>query len=88
MTLEEDYDRPRKRSRYSPEPETALCRRVILEEIDLEIALRERLASTVESRITWALLLQEALQKELRHPGVSRRMYRAYRLSLTGLRTR
>ena len=32
-------------------------------EIDLEIALRQRLADTVESRIAWALALQESLQK-------------------------
>ncbi|RDB26404.1 hypothetical protein Hypma_006714 [Hypsizygus marmoreus] len=32
-------------------------------ELDLEISLRRRLAETFESRITWALILQEALQK-------------------------
>jgi hypothetical protein len=34
----------------------------IIGEIDLEIGFREQLARTLESRITWALVLQEALQ--------------------------
>jgi hypothetical protein len=34
----------------------------IIGEIDLEIGFRERLARTLESRITWALILREALQ--------------------------
>ena len=34
-----------------------------LSEIDLEIALKQRLAETVQSRIAWALILQETLQK-------------------------
>ncbi|GJE88777.1 hypothetical protein PsYK624_048630 [Phanerochaete sordida] len=72
MTLEDEQGPPRKRQRHSasPEPETLPCRRILLEELDLEVALRERLTSTVQSRITWALLLQEALQKELQHPGL------------------
>lgn len=41
-------------------------RRLLVEEIDLEIALRRRLLETTQSRITWALLLQEALEKELK----------------------
>ncbi|KAI0826902.1 hypothetical protein BC628DRAFT_1418952 [Trametes gibbosa] len=36
---------------------------IILEEIDLEVAIRRRIADTAESRIAWALLLQESLQK-------------------------
>ncbi|KDQ50500.1 hypothetical protein JAAARDRAFT_51235 [Jaapia argillacea MUCL 33604] len=40
-------------------------KQLILEEIDLEIGLRERLAATVNSQITWALILQEALLKDL-----------------------
>ena len=32
-------------------------------QVDLEIALRHRLADTVQSRISWALILQESLQK-------------------------
>lgn len=31
-------------------------------QVDLEIALRHRLADTVQSRIAWALILQESLQ--------------------------
>jgi hypothetical protein len=34
----------------------------IIGEIDLEICIRERLAKTLESRITWALTLRESLQ--------------------------
>lgn len=34
----------------------------IIKELDLEICFRERLAKTIESRITWALILQESLQ--------------------------
>ncbi|KAK7438473.1 hypothetical protein VKT23_018088 [Stygiomarasmius scandens] len=37
---------------------------ILLSEIDLEIGLRERLAATLESRIKWASLLQEALTHE------------------------
>ncbi|KAF8802431.1 hypothetical protein BYT27DRAFT_7112451 [Phlegmacium glaucopus] len=32
-------------------------------QVDVEIALKQRLAETVESRIAWALILQETLQK-------------------------
>ena len=32
-------------------------------QVDLEIALRHRLADTVQSRIAWALILQDSLQK-------------------------
>lgn len=35
-------------------------------QVDLEIALRQRLADTVQSRIAWALILQETLQKGMR----------------------
>ncbi len=34
-----------------------------LEEIDLEIAIRQRIAETIQSRMTWALLLQESVQR-------------------------
>lgn len=36
---------------------------MLLADIDLEIALKQRLADTIESRIAWALILQETLQK-------------------------
>ena len=39
-------------------------KRIVLEELDLELALKDRIAATVQSRITWALLLQESLNKE------------------------
>ena len=32
-------------------------------QVDLEIAIRHRLANTVQSRIEWALILQESLEK-------------------------
>ncbi|THV06887.1 hypothetical protein K435DRAFT_848574 [Dendrothele bispora CBS 962.96] len=37
---------------------------ILLTELDIEIGLRERLAVTLESRIKWAALLQEALNNE------------------------
>ncbi|EGN93831.1 hypothetical protein SERLA73DRAFT_78206 [Serpula lacrymans var. lacrymans S7.3] len=40
-------------------------RQLLAEEFDLEISLRQRLAATIESRITWALLLQDSLEKDL-----------------------
>ncbi|KAM5534983.1 hypothetical protein V8D89_011356, partial [Ganoderma adspersum] len=36
---------------------------IALEEIDLEIAIRQRIAETIQSRMTWALLLQESVQR-------------------------
>ena len=48
---------------------------IALEEIDLEISIRQRIADTIQSRLTWALLLQESVQKSLgqgkslHHPG-------------------
>ena len=33
-----------------------------LEEIDLEIALRQRLADTIQSRLSWAFQLRESLE--------------------------
>lgn len=44
--------------------ESVAMRQVLAEELDLEIALRQRLLNAVESRITWALLLQESLMKD------------------------
>lgn len=54
-------DRPTKRARISPDY-TPTPRRLMLEEVDLEIAMRERIASVLESRMTWALLLQKTLE--------------------------
>lgn len=41
---------------------------LLVEEIDHEIALRTRLQETVQSRLTWALILQETLQKHFSTP--------------------
>ncbi|TCD70864.1 hypothetical protein EIP91_001172 [Steccherinum ochraceum] len=68
---DEDYvaaERPAKRQRLDPSPPSS--RQILLEEIDLDIALRERLAQTIQSRITWALLLQEHTSKALHNPGL------------------
>ncbi|KAI0335802.1 hypothetical protein GY45DRAFT_1316533, partial [Cubamyces sp. BRFM 1775] len=63
------YDgRPSKRRRISPELParySPTAQQVLLEEIDLEVAIRQRIADTVQSRITWALLLQESLKKSV-----------------------
>src|ERR1700728_2491539 len=47
--------------------DVSAVKRLLVEDIDLEISLRQRLASTIESRIAWALLLQESLTKNV--PG-------------------
>ena len=36
-------------------------RQIVAEEVDVEISLRQRLASTIESRIAWACVLQNTL---------------------------
>lgn len=41
--------------------QTRRARQLLAEEFDLEIALRKRLAATIESRVTWGLILQETL---------------------------
>ncbi|EIW59252.1 uncharacterized protein TRAVEDRAFT_71391 [Trametes versicolor FP-101664 SS1] len=63
---EGDRERPRKRQKISPQPHSAYSpsfQQIILEEIDLEVAIRQRIAHTVQSRLTWALLLQESLDR-------------------------
>lgn len=35
----------------------------VIGELDLEIRLRQRLVDTIESRITWALCLQQAMEQ-------------------------
>lgn len=42
----------------------AASRQLILEELDLEIDVRQRVHDMIQSRITWALILQEALEKQ------------------------
>lgn len=43
-------------------------RQLIAEEIDLEIAIQQRILGTIDSRITWALMLHEALTRDLSTP--------------------
>ena len=43
----------------SPRP---TIQQLALEEIDLEIAIRQRIADTIQSRLTWASLLQDSLR--------------------------
>ena len=62
LDSEGSAERPTKRPRVESRPTTSLCRRILLEQVDLEIALQERLANTVKSRIEWALLLQDPLR--------------------------
>ncbi|KAI0310697.1 hypothetical protein OF83DRAFT_1178296 [Amylostereum chailletii] len=38
------------------------ARQLVLEEVDLEVGIRQRLEETIHSRITWALMLQKTLE--------------------------
>ena len=42
-------------------PGNAVTRQLVLDELNMEICLRERLQETVESRIAWATCLQSSL---------------------------
>ncbi|KAG6856875.1 hypothetical protein H0H87_012455 [Tephrocybe sp. NHM501043] len=53
----------RKRRRIDEESLSSTCFAEIISELDLEIALRRRVAETIQSRITWALILQESLRR-------------------------
>ncbi|KAI0043959.1 hypothetical protein FA95DRAFT_1562778 [Auriscalpium vulgare] len=44
---------------------SSVQRRTLLEELDLEIGIREKLQETICSRITWALVLQQSLEKRI-----------------------
>ncbi|KAI0771409.1 hypothetical protein BC629DRAFT_767729 [Irpex lacteus] len=58
----DDIDhRPKKRARVGSDY-TPTQKRFMLEEVDLEIAMHERIAAVLESRMTWALLLQRTLE--------------------------
>ncbi|THH16539.1 hypothetical protein EW146_g4119 [Bondarzewia mesenterica] len=57
----------RKTSSFDGGDNYAAHRQVILEELDLELDIRRRLHDAIESRITWALLLQESLEKQFYH---------------------
>lgn len=43
--------------------ESGSAKQIALDETDLEISLKERVAETVQSRITWARLLQHSLEQ-------------------------
>ncbi|KAL1677794.1 hypothetical protein EV122DRAFT_290801 [Schizophyllum commune] len=51
---------PSKRRRI----DTTVAALDLVSDINLEIGLRQRLAETIESRLTWALLLKETLERE------------------------
>ncbi|KAF8899885.1 hypothetical protein CPB84DRAFT_1847452 [Gymnopilus junonius] len=51
----------RRRTRSPGLPETVLSE--IDEEVELDIALKQQLANTLESRIAWALMLQQTIEK-------------------------
>ncbi|RPD62519.1 hypothetical protein L226DRAFT_330040 [Lentinus tigrinus ALCF2SS1-7] len=63
-----DGDRPRKRRRLS-DPYTPTLQQLALEEIDLEIAIRQRIADTIQARLTWASLLRESLRTSTNGSG-------------------
>ena len=58
-------------SEREPCPDFRTRQHLLAEEFDLEIALRKRLAATIESRVTWALILQEALSNDITSEFVS-----------------
>ncbi|KAL5501431.1 MLP1_7 [Sanghuangporus vaninii] len=63
----DDDERPRKCRKVEGNKDDVL-RAILHEEIDLEIGLRTRLTETVESRLTWALVLQDVLEKQVLNP--------------------
>ena len=48
-----------------------VARQLVLEELDLEIRLRQRLKETIESRIGWATCLQTSLNVVRENQGAS-----------------
>jgi hypothetical protein len=52
-------------SECEPSPDLKTRQLLIAQEFDLEIALRKRLAATIESRVTWALILQQTLSNDI-----------------------
>ncbi|KZT73877.1 hypothetical protein DAEQUDRAFT_721361 [Daedalea quercina L-15889] len=64
----DDRRPPKRRKLAEPENDAAgpTYQQLVLEEVDVELGLRQRLYETIHSRVTWALLLQEALEKESR----------------------
>lgn len=53
------------------EVERPTVKHLALREIELEIAMKKRIAEAVEARITWALFLQESLHNESTGPSCS-----------------
>ena len=80
-----DDERPQKR-RLVEQDTVDILSGLLHEEVDVEIGLRERLSQTAEYRLTWALVLRNALalgepfeQSEARN-GLS--MYKAYSFNI------
>ncbi|KAL5482793.1 MLP1_8 [Sanghuangporus weigelae] len=63
----DDDERPRKCRKIEGNKDDVL-RAILHEEIGLEIGLRARLTETVESRLSWALVLQDVLKKQVLNP--------------------
>src|SRR6266404_5086243 len=55
----------------APQSGYTVARQLVLEELDLEIHMRERLKETIESRIGWATCLQTSLNAVRETPGAS-----------------
>ncbi|KAG1841922.1 hypothetical protein DFJ58DRAFT_807417 [Suillus subalutaceus] len=68
FSLHEDHDVDLETKSVTEDEADLGIRQLIAEEIDLEIAIRQRLLSTIDSRITWALMLQEALVRDSSTP--------------------
>lgn len=66
LHLPEQYDQPPPAHVDRP-----TVKHLALREIELEIAMKERIAETVEARIAWALFLQQSLQSESTGPSCS-----------------
>ncbi|KAG1780601.1 hypothetical protein EV702DRAFT_1042864 [Suillus placidus] len=69
FSLHEDHDVDLETKSVTEDEADLGIRQLIAEEIDLEIAIRQRLLSTIDSRITWALMLQEALARDSSTPA-------------------
>lgn len=52
-------------SGFEPYLDSTTQQLLLAQEFDLEIALRKRLAATIESRVTWALILQQTLSNDI-----------------------
>ncbi|TFY82298.1 hypothetical protein EWM64_g1713 [Hericium alpestre] len=69
MSHDEDSD-----LEYTPESyRGASARQLLLDELELETSIRQRLYDTIQSRLTWALILQESLQSDHHRPPIEQR---------------